>query len=448
MLSPFRPVQATLRSEQLTLKTCFIIQLTWWFVTAGYFLVLFAWSRSPYDSNLGDIINQLQAMILGFLLLISTDAAQLAWALAGFVGSVTAMAFFTLLSAWLLMPWCATDEKLVTSFLRSLRRIWLCTPHVLLIPLCFATCELYLNRLSMNYYDHFEQADWQITVPWLVRNRDMIYVILNYLCFGWVLFIVLHSVSRPATRARCRWPARCETCGYQLTGLPYTATCPECGLPISESIGKHIRPGTVWSRQHKYTRPSAWWRCTVDPVIHPKQFGRQLRLLTDNRDHYHYLIINIGLLFGITLAGATLMSLLDVLCNQYSRIDWDETFIISVTIWYMTVTLLVGSISFTSSCYCRMGVSGRRRNMMPAAIQAQCYLSGYVLGWMALNWILAALMYLAVEYELLSAADLHRYNLGEEDVIMLLFFSVNFILWLIMQIVSDRIIRSAFHANR
>ena len=54
----------------------------------------------------------------------------------------------------------------------------------------------------------------------------------------------------------------CERCGYSLEGLPHTHTCPECGVPIRESLPAQ-RTGSPWQRSPGVR---SWLATNVMPV--------------------------------------------------------------------------------------------------------------------------------------------------------------------------------------
>jgi hypothetical protein len=65
----------------------------------------------------------------------------------------------------------------------------------------------------------------------------------------------------------------CEACGYVLNGLPPTSRCPECGKPITESIGDNrIAPPWETSR----AGADGFLRTTFDLILHPTFFYRTL----------------------------------------------------------------------------------------------------------------------------------------------------------------------------
>ncbi len=66
----------------------------------------------------------------------------------------------------------------------------------------------------------------------------------------------------------------CESCGYDLTGLEPSGTCPECSRPVGLSLPES-RPGSAWQQ-----RPglASWWRTNATVVFAPRLTMGRLRL--------------------------------------------------------------------------------------------------------------------------------------------------------------------------
>src|SRR2546423_5058311 len=65
----------------------------------------------------------------------------------------------------------------------------------------------------------------------------------------------------------------CEGCGYVLNGLPGDSRCPECGRPIVESAGEHLRAPPVWEREGG-SAAGRLLRTTVEVLFRPTRFYR------------------------------------------------------------------------------------------------------------------------------------------------------------------------------
>ena len=66
----------------------------------------------------------------------------------------------------------------------------------------------------------------------------------------------------------------CESCGYDLTGLEPSGTCPECSRPVQRSLPES-RPGSPWQR-----RPglSSWWLTNQAVIRSPRDAMAGLRI--------------------------------------------------------------------------------------------------------------------------------------------------------------------------
>src|SRR5271155_5236940 len=65
----------------------------------------------------------------------------------------------------------------------------------------------------------------------------------------------------------------CEACGYVLNGLPDNSRCPECGTPISESIGNR-RQAPAWESQS--SRTAGFFQTSAAVLFRPTHFYRTL----------------------------------------------------------------------------------------------------------------------------------------------------------------------------
>jgi hypothetical protein len=63
----------------------------------------------------------------------------------------------------------------------------------------------------------------------------------------------------------------CSSCGYVLDGLDRQSRCPECGQPISDSLGSDRVPPEWESPEH---RPGAFMRTSLALILRPAHFYR------------------------------------------------------------------------------------------------------------------------------------------------------------------------------
>jgi hypothetical protein len=139
---------------------------------------------------------------------------------------------------------------------------------------------------------------------------------------------------------------RCEWCGYNLTHVPETGKCPECGTAVALSLRSDLRrTGVAWEREEG---PDHWLPTTLQVLKEPTRFYRSLHVRGDERRgrqfvRPHYVLIGVGAFFWL---------LTFLLCIGVEDVP-GETLCVSVLLSEFAVLAgwgvhrLVGALAFT-----------------------------------------------------------------------------------------------------
>lgn len=139
----------------------------------------------------------------------------------------------------------------------------------------------------------------------------------------------------------------CERCGYHLKGMRRADVCPECGVPVKESLPEK-RVGSAW-QQHPGWR--SWWRTERSMESHPRAIWTRLAVGT-GRDT-KLVVIN------CTVAGLAATA---ALLPMYApSIIWGES--IAVLVWpaVLGISLIFSYLAMTGIEAIGIGAISRRR---------------------------------------------------------------------------------------
>ncbi|MFH0983031.1 MAG: hypothetical protein V2A79_16045 [Planctomycetota bacterium] len=323
--------------------------------------------------------------------------------------------------AFVAMAWGARDESAWVSFGHALRRVWLHTTHLLWIAILLCTLLIGLVALpwpmgritppklphrplsttppdslewsaynkAMEEYE-LKKNRYSYTVTyldrgghgWIGRHRDEIIWVTGLTAGTWWFWALFRGVGAYRRTPPILRPLLCEACGYNLTGATLAGRCPECGEPVAASLGPDARSGPLWTRRSAVGWRRAWWRCCVDPMVKPYEFGRQLQFRTASVEHRRFLMTCMLLAF-----------LIGCLCavGWYAAIPRLGDGVGHESLWL--TALLVGWFAaggvplLASFAAVGVGIGHRQRNLMAGAMQAACYLGGYVLLWLVFSVI-------------------------------------------------------------
>lgn len=142
------------------------------------------------------------------------------------------------------------------------------------------------SRYAYSYYVSYESlviAIWAAWAVWLVWRGSQRYV---------------GPAEGPAWEPR---PPRCEQCGYIITGLYETGTCPECNFPVAQSM-PHLRQRTAFSlAASRRARFTGFWRTLVEALVR-RDFFRRTALQAEHAVARRYAMW-MAILTGAILAG-------------------------------------------------------------------------------------------------------------------------------------------------
>ncbi len=116
----------------------------------------------------------------------------------------------------------------------------------------------------------------------------------------------------------------CERCGYSLVGTPIDGACPECGEPAVLSIGPGVRRGALWERRHALGYWATWWRCSLNSVLRPAWFGKQLRVPPQREATLRFAVTYLPILAVVGFGGVLAAASIGQGAIRFSRQDLEE----------------------------------------------------------------------------------------------------------------------------
>ncbi len=151
------------------------------------------------------------------------------------VGAIPLSELAILLAATAAMPWCAGGDRASSVWKRSVKNAYWST--TILIP---AALVVTLGRaVSPDRYGNDALA---------ILLALTVIVVPPVLVVRMLLTGASRYVGPPDGPAFAPREPRCDDCGYTLIRLPIDGNCPECGLPIHESLPGGRRQPTVWQQ--------------------------------------------------------------------------------------------------------------------------------------------------------------------------------------------------------
>ncbi len=234
----------------------------------------------------------------------------------------------------------------------------------------------------------------------------------------WFLWALFRAAGVPRRDSEPDRPPTCEYCGYNLTGTAIEGRCPECGVPAVLSLGPDVRRGTAYDRAPKGGF-SVMQGCWLDAVFCPKTIGRQIQVTQPSRRYRRCLTA----ILVPALAVSAIGFFMAMFAAERGRLDANEIVEILLLVPLMAVccpaaavllAMLMASVGGTF-----LSVQDKR-NLLPAAVQMQCSLGGFLLLWQTFGWIWGTI---AVS---LDNAGLFRYLeevlLLDDDIMAFLFW--------------------------
>jgi hypothetical protein len=403
LVALIRPVRAVTRGDHLPLWKAWLVHVVGAVMVVGVSLVLTAWSDVQGTATPIQVAEVLLNMLAEM-----ADEFQYVAMWIGLIFTVLFVEFATGLAALGAMSWCAREEKYLASYGRSLRRLLLVTPHAAMVVALVGGVIVWIERMPWDYAELFSTAEL-ITMLSLAKGGL------------WLLWIMLAALGCQVAPAMCRWPARCEGCGYQLTGIDASQNCPECGLAIDKTLGAWVRPGIVGTSGF-----GRLLRQTYNAIRRPTAFGTRMHVISPDTGHRRNLIATIVLLMLTSPIGFGLMFMVATAtraatgAHDYTP-DWNELAYLSIGVgtWIgLMMTATTVGLALGGATLLGMLEGWRHgRNMMPAAIRAACYLSGFAVAWSLVFWCNMAVFVVVMELDVLSPISA-RYNIASEEIVL------------------------------
>jgi len=472
LTAPFLPATIATRTQHVSLVQAYLVHLTVALFTLIIILFLVAAANVPGPISAGSLMEQ--AGDAWGELVEQFSRYPIAWLVTAIITLAVELGLVVL--AFVVMSWGACDEPIRSSFRHSLRRVWLQTPHVALAILAVGLWAVTLDRAESRWarsvtaligvrppppanagsqayeewaaateaYNEKRAALYQ-TRPWYLKWMPGLIVIGGIVGGAWLLWGLLRSVGARRIVAPIARPPMCDECGYNLTATPPNSRCPECGLPVIESLGPDVRRGAVWQRRREVGPWAAWRQCAAAAVLAPEAFGRRLRLLHAGTRHRFFLVMHLPVVFVIGGLGMVGCYMADMKGQAFQNPQDFQVFAAAPMLGFLSALVaLLLPLGVASLVALRHGVQDRR-NLMPGSVQVAAYSIGYVVLWVALSWSNVAVCFLLEDV----LVDLSRIvNIHPDVLTAFAWLLPNFLLLIIYLHIVAVGTRATRYANR
>ncbi len=329
--------------------------------------------------------------------------------------------------AFVFMSAGARDEPLRSSYVHSLRQVWLSTTRIAVVilfaagitvmfrqmeraweavypkPVSHATVIMapragdyadqeVFNEAKAAYDAEWQQFQaamraygsevraWRRAKPWYLREFEVFLILAAFVGMLWYVLLLLRGIAAPRTLAPVDRPPLCEYCGYNLTAATPESRCPECGIAVAESLSSDVRPGAPWEQRVDI----GWFRAFADTawcaMRRASELGRDLRVGFAGRDHRRFAALHYPVIFLVGVGAMMITALTQVDVDDLAR----ELHLFCVMSLIFGTSCVLGAIVFSHFGALFVGSSqslGTRRNLIPVANQASCYLFSFLVLW-------------------------------------------------------------------
>lgn len=206
----------------------------------------------------------------------------------------------TIVFAWIALPMIHRSGSALRSFGRSFRiAMGIVGPASVIVFAMSLSFSLFINEDESRWGGPGPSISSLVLDIWLGGNIIACWLAVALLG-AWMRRAAIGA--RPTT-ALPDTPITCEACGYDLTHLPESGRCTECGTDTSISIDPAVRRvGIEWERE---PTASAWLAAIVELLANPKSFYQKLRMRDGEASGFTFAFVNY-VAIGLASMGSTI----------------------------------------------------------------------------------------------------------------------------------------------
>jgi hypothetical protein len=381
---PFVPARVGPRLAHASIFKALAAHVVCWgvmfytFATAVFLLEGGPWGHgSWFELTLSEKLRAPVCFLLSVLLQ-GLGSGPSIWMVLGVIGIIVAVNLGGVIAAaWLLLPFVRSDVWNWRVYVRSVKLVLWSAIVLAMLPALAVTVDMIIQERV-----DYSVRDWYLFATFLAG------------CIWWLNVLrglgLRPPVPDPPTVPPPADP-HCAGCGYLLIGQPFDGRCPECGLPVAESLPR-ARRLPHWARRAPLRHwPRNFFR-TARRVVRDRSFFRHLSVTRGQRAALRYSDVVIwayAIIFGFSLAAFRITA--DLL--RWRHVSLHESAAIGLCGFLGAALggkLLLVLIAFVAA---RLGTRNPRRSTLTL-----CYAYTFLLPTLVLTIVAFVAMVLALGY--------------------------------------------------